>query len=93
MTIPKARTVLAFVFIIGYIVITGAFFGVLFFSERVGLPEGEVGKQIIGMLGLVVGTWNAGTMMILTFNYGTSQGSVDKGKHLEKMENRKPPAP
>jgi hypothetical protein len=80
----KARAVLAFVMIVGFILVTGAFFAVLFFGDHIGLPEGDMGKQIIGMLGLVVGTWNAGTLMVLTFHFGTSQGSVDKNKLIDK---------
>ena len=74
----KARTVLAFVAIIGYILITGGFFYLLS-SGRVAIPEGDLGKQLIGMFGLVIGNWGAIMLMVFTFNFGTSQGSVDKG--------------
>jgi len=79
MTKPRARTILAVVSVAGYILLTGAFFTVLFFGSRINLPDGELGKQIIGMLGMIVGTWNAVMLMVYTFNYGTSQGSQDKG--------------
>jgi len=84
MNLPKARTVLAFVMIIGFIFVTGAFFAVLFFGKHAGIPEGDLGKQIIGMLGLVVGTWNAGTLMVLGYHFATSQSSAEKNLLVQK---------
>lgn len=84
MKTPTARTVLSFVFVIGYIIITGGFFFLLFAGERVVLPPGKLGESIIGMLGLVVGTWNSGLMLILTFNFGTSKSSADKNDIVKK---------
>ena len=82
--LPKARTVLAFVSVIGFIFVTAGFFYVLFAGEKVVLPDGDLGKQIIGMLGLVVGTWNAALLMIMTFFFGTSQSSADKNEIVKK---------
>ena len=84
MNLPKARTVLAVVSVIGYIAITAAFFVVLFYGGKVGLPDGDLGKQIVGMLGLVVGTWNAEFLMIITYHYGSSEGSTAKSIIIEK---------
>ncbi len=83
-----ARTVLSFVFVVGYILITGGFFFLLFAGDKVGLPSGKLGESIIGMLGLVVGTWNSGLMLILTFNFGTSKSSADKNQVIEKALER-----
>ena len=84
MTKIRARTVLAFVAVIGFIMVTAGFFIYLFYGGSVALPEGDLGKQIIGMLGLIIGTWNAGILMVLTFHFGTSQGSVDKNEMVKK---------
>ena len=81
----KSRVVLAFVAIIGYILLTAGFFVVLFFGNRVSVPEGQLGLQIIGMLGMIVGTWGGLIAMVFQFNYGTSQGSVDKGETANKL--------
>ena len=85
----KARTVLAFVAIIGYILITGGFFYMLS-SGRVSIPEGDLGMQLIGMFGLVIGNWGAIMLMVFTFNFGTSQGSVDKGIAQKEMIEKLP---
>ena len=82
---PKARVILAFVAISGYILLTAGFFVVLFLGNRVSLPEGQLGLQIIGMLGMIVGTWGGLIGMVFQFNYGTSQGSVDKGVAQSEM--------
>ncbi len=83
---PKARTVLAFVAVVGYIILTAGFFGILFFGDKIEVPGGEIGNQVIGMLGMVVGTWGTLIGLVFTFFYGTSQGSVDKTELLkEKM--------
>lgn len=84
MTKLKARTVLAFVAVIGFIMVTAGFFIYLFLGGSVKLPEGDLGKQIIGMLGLIIGTWNAGILMVLTFHFGTSQSSADKNEIVKK---------
>ena len=84
MTKIRARTALAFVAVIGFILVTTAFFLYLFFGGGVQLPQGDLGKQIIGMLGLIVGTWNAGILMVLTFHFGTSQSSDDKNEIVKK---------
>ena len=86
MTKLKARTVLGFVSIIGYILITGGFFIILFFGEQVKMPSGDLGKQIIGMLGLVVGTWNAALLMVFTFHFGSSEGSKAKDDLMNKLK-------
>ena len=85
---PQARTVLAMVAVIGFILVTGGFFSILLFGDKITLPEGEIGKQIIGMLGLVVGTWNAAMLMVFTFNFGSSKGSQDKGDTQNKILER-----
>jgi len=84
MTLPKTRTVLAVVSVIGYISITAAFFVVIFYGGEIGIGEGELSKQIIGMLGLVIGTWNAAFLMIITYHYGSSEGSTAKSGIIEK---------
>jgi len=84
MTKIRARTVLAFVAVIGFIMVTAGFFVYLFYGGSVVLPEGDLGKQIIGMLGLIIGTWNAGILMVLTFHFGTSQSSADKNEIVKK---------
>ena len=84
MNIPKARTVLAFVGIIGFIFVTGGFFLILFAGERVGIPEGDLGKQIIGMLGLVVGAWISIALNIVNFHFSTSQSSAEKNEIMKK---------
>jgi hypothetical protein len=84
MTIPRARTTLAFVSVIGYIIITVGFFVLLYSGDRVSLPDGELGKQIIGMLGLVVGNWGAIVLLVFTFHYGTSQSSADKNEIIKE---------
>ena len=86
MTLPKprAKTILAVIIIIGYILITASFGIVLFFGDQIKLPDGEIGKQIVGMLGMIVGTWNAAVMIIVTYNYGSSQSSSDKNELVKK---------
>jgi len=84
MNLPRAKTTLAFVVVAGYIIITAGFF-IIMYTPTVSLPEGDLGKQIIGMLGLVVGTWNAGVMLILTYHFGSSQSSADKNKLIEEV--------
>lgn len=86
--LPRARTVLAVVSVLGYILITGGFFAILFFGEKVELPEGDIGKQIVGMLGMVVGTWNAALMMMYTFHFGSSQGETDKTEMVRNLSRR-----
>ena len=85
MNLPKARTVLSVISIFGYISITVAFFLVLFYGEQLNLPAGDLGKQIIGMLGLVIGTWNAALLMVFTFHFGSSEGSNIKDDIIKKM--------
>ncbi len=80
----KARTVLAFISVFGYILLTIGFFTVLFLGDRVQLPTGDIGKQIIGMLGMVVGTWGTLMGLVFTFHFGSSQGSDEKMKVIEK---------
>ena len=92
MTKIKARTVLAFVAIVGYILITLGFFVVLFFGQNVSLPEGELGKQIIGMFGLVVGNWGGLIMLVFMYNYGTTQGSSEKNEAINQALRTVPPS-
>ena len=89
---PKARTILAVVSIVGYIFITGGFFYLLS-SGNVTIPEGNLGLQFIGMFGQVIGTWGAIMLMVFTFNFGTSQGSVDKGIAQREMVEKLPDKP
>ena len=86
--LPRARTVLAIVSVLGYILITGGFFAILFSGDRIDLPEGDVGKQIIGMLGMIVGTWNAALLMMYTFHFGSSQGSNEKNEAVRNLTRR-----
>ena len=67
----------------GFIAVTGGFFYFLFKGGAI-LPEGDLGKQIIGMLGLIVGTWNAGILSVLTFFFGTSKSSADKNDIVKR---------
>ena len=84
MTLPKARTVLAFVGIIGFIAVTAGFFIILYGGDKVSLPDGDLGKQIIGMLGLIVGTWISIALNIVNYHFSTSQSSNEKNKLVEK---------
>lgn len=79
-----ARKILSILAIIGYVFLTGGFFVLLFFGDQVKLPAGQLGNQIVGMLGMVVGTWTSCFTMIFTFNFGTSQGSQDKGDLIKE---------
>jgi len=89
MTKLKARTVLAFISVVGYILITISFGVVLFLGDQVTLPDGDIGKQIIGMLGMIVGTWNAAILMVYTFHYGTTQGSSEHSETIKEVLKRK----
>ena len=82
----QARTVLAIISVVGYILITASFGVVLFFGDEIKLPDGDLGKQIVGMLGMIVGTWNAAILMVYTFHYGSSQGSKDKDALITKPQ-------
>jgi NADH:ubiquinone oxidoreductase subunit 6 (subunit J) len=84
MRAPKARTVLAVIAVIGYIMITIGFYVLLFNGSKVELPEGDLGKAIIGMLGQVVGTWTALITLAFTFSFSTSQSSSDKNELVKK---------
>lgn len=84
MSLPKARTVLAFVGIIGFISVTAGFFIILYGGDKVSLPDGDLGKQIIGMLGLIVGTWISIALNIVGFHFNTSQSSQDKNEIVKK---------
>lgn len=84
MTLPKARTVLAVISVIGYILITGGFFYALFGDVNVEIFSGETGKQLLGMFGMVVGTWGSIMGFVFTFHFGTSQSSSDKNDIVKK---------
>ena len=86
--LPKARTVLAVISIVSYILVTTGFFILLLFGGEMKLPEGDLGKQIIGMLGMIVGTWNSALLMVFAFHYGTSQGSTDKNEMVKNLSRR-----
>ena len=77
---PQARTILSIVTVVGYILITGGFFAVLFFGDDIAVLKGDVGKQFLGMFGIVIGNWGAVMLMVFTFNFGTSRGSQEKGE-------------
>jgi hypothetical protein len=80
MTKPRARTILSIITVVGYILITGGFFAVLFLGDKIGVPEGNLSTQFMGMFGIVIGNWGALMLMVYTFNFGTSRGSQDKGE-------------
>lgn len=74
----QARTVLGIIGVSGFILLTASFVFMIFFMKGASLPEGDLGKQIIGMFGMVVGIWNSAFSMIMSFHFGSSQGSKDK---------------
>lgn len=81
----KARSILAFVAVIGYILITAGFFVLLFAGDRINIPEGDVGKQLIGMFGLVIGNWGGWISLVFVFSYGTTQGSSEKTETINQV--------
>ena len=85
----KARTVLAVIAIVGYILLTACFFGQLFFGSKVEVPEGDFGKQIVGMLGMIVGTWGSNMAIVFMFYFGTTQSSGEKNKTVELALRRR----
>lgn len=92
-TKSRAKTILAIISVGGYILITIAFVSILFFfGDQIKIPEGQVGLQIVGMVGMLVGTWNAAMMLVYTYFYGTSEGSSNKTdimkQQLEKTLNK-----
>ena len=91
MTKLKARSVLAITAVVGYILLTIGFFVVLFAGSKVSLPAGDLGIQIIGMVGMVVGTWGTLIGLVFTFHFGTSQSSAEKNEIIKEQINPPPP--
>lgn len=87
----NSQRVIAIVGVVGFIMVTGAFFAVIFIPQTINLPEGDLGKQIIGMLGMVTGTWNSLVLLIYNWNFSSSKGSSDKTVLLEKKLNNQTP--
>lgn len=80
-----ARRILGIIGVVGYILLTGGFFAIMFFGDKVNLPEGQLGTQIVGMFGMIVGTWTAFFTAIYMFSFGTSQGSKDANDVVKKV--------
>ena len=76
------RAVLGFIAIVGYIFVTAGFFGILFFGSKLSLPAGHLGVQVVGMLGMLVGTWTTIVGVVYNFHYGSSDGSKVKDEIL-----------
>ena len=81
---PQARTVLAVISVVGFILLTISFFFLMFYSDRLSIPENGIGNRLIGMFGMVVGIWNTAFATVINFNFGSSQGSKDKQEILSK---------